>query len=71
VVINNLFFVVCIFWIVSEILWQILVRSKKGSEDKDLGSVKILNLVIYLPVAIGVFAAFTQYGNIRIDHSRM
>ncbi len=66
--ISNLFWIVCIFWIVSEILMLILRRSKKDSQDKDLGSIKRLNLVIYISIAAGIFISFTEYGNIYVNH---
>jgi protein-S-isoprenylcysteine O-methyltransferase len=65
--INILFLMVCALWIVSEILLQFLRRSKKDNQDKDLGSLKRLNLVIYISVTIGVFFSFTQFGHININ----
>jgi protein-S-isoprenylcysteine O-methyltransferase Ste14 len=65
--INILFLIVCALWILSEILLQFLRRSKKDNQDKDLGSLKRLNLVIYISVTIGVFFSFTQFGHININ----
>ncbi len=64
---SNLFIIVCVFWIVTEILLQFLRRSKNDSQDKDLGSVKRLNLVIYTSVLVGILISFTQYGHININ----
>jgi protein-S-isoprenylcysteine O-methyltransferase Ste14 len=60
--ISNLFFIVCVLWIASEILLQLLRRSKNDSQDKDSGSVKRLNLVIYISVTIAVLISFTRFG---------
>lgn len=61
---TKLFLVVCIFWIVSEILLQILRRSKKESQNKDLGSTKRLNLVIYASITVGIIVAYTPFGHV-------
>ncbi|MHB1686765.1 MAG: methyltransferase family protein [Ignavibacteriaceae bacterium] len=66
--ISNLFLIVCTFWIVSEILLLVLRRSKKGSQDKDLGSVKRLNLVIYISITVGILISFTKSGYIGFNH---
>jgi protein-S-isoprenylcysteine O-methyltransferase Ste14 len=66
--ISYLFWIVCTFWIVSEILLLVLRRSKKDSLDKDLGSIKRLNLAIYISIAAGIFISFTKYGNVHISH---
>ena len=47
---------------------QFFRRSKNDSQDKDLGSIKRLNIVIYTSVMIGIFISFTQYGHININH---
>jgi protein-S-isoprenylcysteine O-methyltransferase Ste14 len=67
--ISNLFLIVCTFWIVSEILLLVLLRSKKGSQDKDFGSVKRLNLVIYISITVGIFISITKYGYIGSNHN--
>lgn len=61
----NLFLIVCAVWVLSEILLLILRRSKKDSQDKDLGSFMILNLTIYASIAIGVFISITRFGYIN------
>lgn len=65
--IGNLFIIVCAFWIVSEILLQVLRRSKKGSQNKDLGSVKRVNLVVYISITVGIFISFTKYGYVAFN----
>ncbi len=62
---GNLFLIVCFFWVVSEILLLVLRRSKPGNLDKDSGSLKRLNIIIYVSVFAGVFISFTRFGYIK------
>ena len=62
---GDLFLIVCICWVVSEALLLVLRRSKTGSQDKDSGFLKWLNIVIYTSVFGGVFIAYTRYGHIK------
>ena len=65
---SNIFWIVCILWVASEILLLILRRSDKKSQDKDLGSVKRLNFVIYISIAAGIYISLTKFGNIDFNH---
>jgi len=62
---GNIFLIVCSCWVVSETLLLVFRRAKTGSQDKDSGFLKWLNIVIYSSVFGGVFIAFTQYGHIK------
>ena len=68
---GTLYSIVWIIWVVSEVLLQIIRRSKKGSIDKDSGSIRKLNAIIYVSVGVGVFFAFTNIGIIKVQHSIM
>ncbi|MFZ0452662.1 MAG: isoprenylcysteine carboxylmethyltransferase family protein [Ignavibacteriaceae bacterium] len=62
---GDIFLIVCFCWVASETLLLVLRRSKTGSQDKDSGFLKWLNIVIYTSVFGGVFIAYTRYGHIE------
>ncbi len=57
--------VVGICWMVAEIILVIVTRSKKGSLDKDKGSIVWLNAVIYSSIAIAVTMGTMGIGRIK------
>jgi len=63
--ISWIFPLICILWIVSEIMLIIFRRSSDQEKNLDAGSLVWLNLVIYGSVAVAVLIAFSGYGFIR------
>jgi protein-S-isoprenylcysteine O-methyltransferase Ste14 len=57
-----LFFIISAVWVISEVLLLVLRRSKNGSEDHDMGSIKWLNIIIYSSVAFAVSFGFLGIG---------
>ena len=60
-----LFFIICIPWIISEVILLIFARSKKNSVNRDEGSIVLLNATIYICVALGVSIGFLGVGHIN------
>jgi protein-S-isoprenylcysteine O-methyltransferase Ste14 len=66
--ISNIFFFICVLWVVSEILLLIFRRSKENNSNKDSGSLKTLNFMIYISITAGVYISFTHFGHIYNYH---
>jgi len=60
-----LFLIICSFWLISEVMLIILVRSGGSSQDYDKGSIKWLNATIYFCLAVAMSLGFTGIGIIR------
>jgi protein-S-isoprenylcysteine O-methyltransferase len=60
-----LFLIIVAFWVISEVMLLVLRRSKNNSQDRDEGSIKWLNSIIYICVAIAVTLGFTGIGIIK------
>jgi len=61
-----LFFIICVPWIISEVILLIFARSKKNGVDRDEGSIVLLNATIYICVALGVTVGFLGIGHIGV-----
>jgi protein-S-isoprenylcysteine O-methyltransferase Ste14 len=59
---SSLFLIISAIWVISEILLLVLCRSKNDSQDHDKGSIKWLNIIIYLSVAFAVSFGFSGIG---------
>jgi protein-S-isoprenylcysteine O-methyltransferase Ste14 len=62
---NFLFLIFSIIWITSEVLLVVLRRSKNDSQDHDKGSIKWLNITIYVSVTLAVAFGFSGIGQIH------
>jgi protein-S-isoprenylcysteine O-methyltransferase len=62
---SKLVMIIGILWCVSEIILVIATRSRKGSEDKDKGSLVWLNLVIYSCISVAVTMGIMGIGKIK------
>jgi protein-S-isoprenylcysteine O-methyltransferase len=62
---SKLVMMVGILWGASEVLLLILTRSRKGSEDRDKGSLVWLNLVIYSCIAVAVTMGMLGIGRVK------
>jgi protein-S-isoprenylcysteine O-methyltransferase len=54
------------FWVVSEIALAVLRRAGSGATRRDAGSLFVLNVVIYISVALGVFLGMTGRGRVAL-----
>src|ERR1035438_2319180 len=52
-------------WLISEVMFIVLRRSKNNSQDHDQGSNKWLNIVIYTSVVLAVSFSFLGIGIVR------
>jgi protein-S-isoprenylcysteine O-methyltransferase Ste14 len=62
---SMLLLAICTPWVISEVILLILARSNKNSVDHDEGSIVLLNVTIYICVALGVSLGFLGIGHIR------
>jgi len=60
-----LFLIISTIWVTSEVLLLVLRRSKNDSQDHDKGSIKRLNITIYLSIAVAVSLGFLGIGQIH------
>jgi protein-S-isoprenylcysteine O-methyltransferase len=58
--------VISALWIASEIGLAVLRRSGSGATRKDAGSLLVLNAVIYVSVALGMFLGMTGRGRVSL-----
>ena len=49
-----LFLLICTIWVTSEVLLIVLRRAKNDSQDHDKGSIKWLNIIIYVCIVLAV-----------------
>lgn len=61
---STLLFIISVFWVASEIGLAVFRRSSAGAARKDSGSLVVLNVVIYLSVALGMYLGATGRGRL-------
>jgi protein-S-isoprenylcysteine O-methyltransferase Ste14 len=60
-----LFLIISFIWMISEILLIVMRQSKNDSKDHDKGSIKWLNITIYISITLAIIFGFTGIGLIR------
>ncbi len=61
-----IFLTICAVWIVSELTLLIWFRARTDSQNRDQGSLKWLNIVIYTCVTLAVILGFLRIGAVNI-----